>query len=181
MRDPLLEWLGRLTGALSAAGVEYAVAGGLAVSAWAEPRATVDIDLVIRGDPAVLTVVRATARDAGLLQTNARVRAFRRVRLLRMLVPPGADPEPIAVDLLLPGDALTDAVLHNAKPLQLGRRRVRFASAEDTVLLKLLRDSDQDRVDIRALAAAAKLDRPYLRGWAKRLGVLTRLRRVGLR
>ena len=52
-----------------------------------------------------------------------------------------------------------------------------FASAEDVILLELMRDSDQDRADVRAILAAQPIDRVYLRAWARRLRLLARLRR----
>ena len=54
----LFDELTSLAGALERAGIEYALAGGLAVAVWGVPRATQDIDLLVRGEalPAALEV-----------------------------------------------------------------------------------------------------------------------------
>lgn len=44
----LLEQLATIVKALDQAGVEYALVGGLAVAVWGAPRATQDIDLLVR-------------------------------------------------------------------------------------------------------------------------------------
>lgn len=44
----LLDQLVTVVGALEAAGIEHALVGGLAVAVWGVPRATQDIDLLIR-------------------------------------------------------------------------------------------------------------------------------------
>ena len=44
----LLDQLMTVVGALEAAGIEHALVGGLAVAVWGVPRATQDIDLLIR-------------------------------------------------------------------------------------------------------------------------------------
>jgi hypothetical protein len=48
----LYEELRSIVGALTTAGVPYALVGGIAVSIYATPRATEDIDLLISGDDA---------------------------------------------------------------------------------------------------------------------------------
>lgn len=178
--DRLLRWLAKLSAALAEERVPHAVAGGLAVAAWAEPRATVDIDLVVRPDEEAVAAARRACRAAGLLQTGRQIIAFRRLRMLRMLVPPEED-EPTSVDLLLLHEDLAADVLRRARALPLESRSLPTVSPEDLILLKLLRSSEQDRVDIRAIARACRLDRPYLERWARRLRILTRLRSAGLR
>src|SRR5207247_256884 len=74
--------LRRIAEALDAAGVAYALAGGLAVSIYTTPRATEDIDLLIRRedvDRAVRAVEPLDFRLAG-------GRAGRHVKLLEMRV-----------------------------------------------------------------------------------------------
>ena len=56
----LFDELTALVNALDQAGIEYALVGGLAVAVWGAPRATQDIDLLVRADalPAALEVAR---------------------------------------------------------------------------------------------------------------------------
>lgn len=177
----LVDWVAKLSRVFSAAGVEHALAGGLAVAVWARPRATVDIDLVILGDADSIAAVRAAGTQLGLLQTNRRITKFRRARLLRMAIPPTTTRETISIDLLLVDDGLAKSVMSRASARRIGGIDVPVVSAEDLILLKLLRLSDQDRADIRAIASEQRLDKRYLHRWAKRLRILTALRRVRLR
>ncbi len=50
MRMNVFDELVSVVGALHAGGVEYALVGGLAVTVWGAPRATKDIDLLVRGE-----------------------------------------------------------------------------------------------------------------------------------
>lgn len=76
------------------------------------------------------------------------------------------------MDLLLLAPELERAVLERALPTRILSRELRVASAEDVVLLKLMRLSDQDRADIGELARAQRLDRAYLERSAAALGLL---------
>jgi len=172
----LLRWVARLAATLERAEVRHALAGGLALALHGQPRATVDIDLVVAPDPTSIERARTACASLGILQTRRAIVAFKRLSMVRMLVPPSAGPEPIAVDLLLAPAALP--VLERARRHALGKQRIAVVSPEDLVLLKLLRASDQDVVDIRAVAAERALDRAYLEQRARALGVLTRLRRA---
>ena len=177
----LLEWVALVSRSLSEAGVGHALAGGLAVAVWARPRATVDMDLVVPTDEESIARARGALAAAGLIQTRRRKMQFKRLGLLRLAIPPDAERETIAVDLLLLRPDFAADVLARAEPRRLAGVEIPVASAEDTVLLKLLRLSDQDRADIKAIAAETALDGAYLRQWAASLRVLSRLRTVGLR
>lgn len=181
--DRLLGWLVALSTELRRAKVPHALAGGLAVAVWARPRATADIDLVVPGDDAAIASLRAAAHRAGLLQTGRRATKLRRITLLRMLAPPGGpgDPEPVAVDLLIVPPALQQLIFDRVREVTLRGAGVPVVSPEDAIVLKLLRFSAQDRVDIKAIAAEQRLDRRYLRARARALRVLSRLRGVGMR
>src|SRR5438128_12417240 len=107
----MLEWtavldlyveLRRIAEALDAAGVAYALAGGLAVSIYTTPRATEDIDLLIRRedfDRTVRAVEPLGFRPAG---RPMRV-AEGRMEIQRLIKIDGADVLPL--DLLMPVDA----------------------------------------------------------------------------
>lgn len=62
-RVTLLEQLATIIRALDVAGVEYALVGGLAVAVWGAPRATQDIDLLVR--PESVDAVVATIEPLG--------------------------------------------------------------------------------------------------------------------
>src|SRR5688572_13640805 len=69
----LFEELVALTAELDSTGVEYALAGGLTVAVWGAPRATKDIDLLVR--PESIGAAKAAARRGFTL--SAATRTFR--------------------------------------------------------------------------------------------------------
>lgn len=174
----LLDVLERLGTALEVAEASYALAGGLALAAWATPRATVDIDLALGAGE--LDAARRAAGSVGFVAVRKRPMALRRIQLDRLLMSPEHGASSLMLDLLVLPDELASAVMRRAVPLPLGGARLRVASAEDLVLLKLMRFSDQDRADIRALREARRLDARYLLRSAERMRLLSRLRKVGL-
>src|SRR5256884_9519168 len=107
----MLEWtavldlyveLSRIAEALDAAGVACALAGGLAVSIYTKPRATEDIDLLIRREDSDRTV--RAVEPLGFRPAGRPMRvAEGRMEIQRLLKIEGADLLPL--DLLIPVDA----------------------------------------------------------------------------
>lgn len=101
----LLDELLRTTRALDLAGIEHALVGGLAVAVWGAPRATKDIDLLVRRedlDRAVqvaiaqgfdIVALRMTFRDGMELQRVTRAREGELLTLDFLVV--NADLEPV--------------------------------------------------------------------------------------
>ena len=177
MSDTLLSWLARVSESLDEHEVPYAIAGGLGLAAWGCARATTDLDLVIASSDSAIGHAREAARAVGLLQHGRAVVRFKAISMLRMVAAPRAA-DVIPVDFIIIPTALEADLLARAQRLSLGSATAAFASAEDIVLLKLLRFSDQDRVDIRALAENNKLDRAYVTVHARALRVTSRLSRA---
>lgn len=177
----LIDWVAKLSSALSESGVDHALAGGLAVAVWARPRETAEIDLVIDGHRESIEAARTAGLACGLQETNRKLHAFRRVRLLRMTIPATSTRSAISVGFLLVPRSLEDSILTRAEDRMVNGTEVPIASAEDTVLLELLKFDEQDRADIRAISGEQHLDKRYLLRMARRLRVLGRLRRAGLR
>ncbi len=145
----LAEEFRALVGALEAARVEFAVCGGLAVAIHARPRATMDIDLLLRSDSveAAKEVARALGYsiDAGPMAIRPGVIEIQRLTK--------ADPDSgdlLSIDFLL--------VTRELEAVWAGRERVEWEYGELPVVsragliqMKRLRASGQDLDDIRAL------------------------------
>lgn len=178
MPEPdLLAWVVRLAEALRTAGVPHALAGGLALAVHGQPRATTDIDFVITSDPDAIARARKVLADLGILQTRRPIVRFQQISLLRVIAAPASSPEPIAIGFIVPPPEL-DAVLDRAVVMPVMATEVAVVSPEDLVLLKLLRSSAQDLVDIAAMAANHPLDRAYLARLARALRITPRLRKA---
>jgi len=136
--------------ALDEAGVPYALVGGLAVSIHATPRATEDIDLIIR--PEDLSRCAEVLGPLGYRSLSAPMRlAAGRVEIHRLT---HLDEDDFVVlDLLLATDAKLLSVLDGRVEVQVEGKALWLSSWEGLCLLKRLRGSPQDLADLAALGA----------------------------
>ena len=144
----LYEELRSIVGALDSAGVPYALVGGLAVSVYATPRATEDIDILISSGDAERAILALSPLGFRAPGPPFAV-AGGRLRIVRLLKFEGGDLLPL--DLLAPVDPalaplLSDRVVHD-----LGGRPVAVVGLGSLRALKRLRRSPQDMVDLEAL------------------------------
>lgn len=171
--EVLLDVVARLEGA----GIDYMLTGSVAMSIYAEPRMTRDIDIVVE-------LARADAeRVAGLFSPDYYVDAdavgsaiathgmFNVFHLARL----------VKVDLIVPAD--DEFQRHEFRGRQrhlLGGRVVWVIGKEDLVLAKLLwaapTGSALQLRDVQALVASG-VDEAYLGAWSARLGVQDLLRK----
>jgi len=140
--------LRRIVEALDAAGIAYALAGGLAVSIHTTPRATEDIDILIARadlDPVVRALQPAGFRPAGRpMQVAAG-----RLEIQRLTKINGADLLPL--DLLMPNDPALAALLTDRTSLTLEGHPLWVVGLGALRTLKRLRGSALDRADLEAL------------------------------
>ena len=144
----LYEELRAITSALENAGVTYALVGGLAVSIYATPRATKDIDILLA--PSDLNKLVAALRPLGYQDLAAPMR-FADGRLAIRRFTKLAGPEYLALDVLLPGDAELEKILERRQAAGGG---LWVAPVDGLIALKRLRSSPQDLADIAALTGA---------------------------
>jgi predicted nucleotidyltransferase len=160
--------LHRVADDLAALGVSWAVVGGFAVSARAEPRFTRDVDVAVAvagDDEAEATISRLTARGYRLIAMTEQD-AVGRLATVR-LVPTGTGDEgDIVVDVLFASSGIEPEIAAAAEAVELVPGLVvPVAQIGHLIALKLLARDDesrpQDRVDLLALrdaAGAADLD-----------------------
>jgi len=134
--------------ALDAAGIAYALVGGLAVSIYATPRATEDIDILLaRAD-----LSRAVERLAplGFRQAGAPMSvAGGRLEIQRLIKIEDRDLVPL--DLLVPNVAELASLLTDRQSIEWQEGPLSIASLAGLRALKRLRGSAQDRADLEAL------------------------------
>ena len=173
---PELLALQDLCSKLEGGGIAYMLTGSLAMSYYARPRMTRDIDIVVALEAA------AAAKLAGLLGTDYHADGEAIAEGFRLRRPCNVIHLPTVVKIdLIPrkeGDYRRTEFER--------RRKVNFAgvelwivSGEDLVLSKLewARDSGSELQmrDVRHLLEAP-LDKAYLEAWAARLGLAARLK-----
>jgi predicted nucleotidyltransferase len=118
--------------------LDYMVIGGLAVIVWGTQRLTKDVDIALAIDP------------------------WNVPQLLAVIGPQIAAILPDAAELAIETGIVR--FRHRAVDIDVAGRPVKFCTAEDLILHKLLADRDQDRYDIRTVIQRQEedLDREYL-------------------
>ena len=143
-----------LLSALNAHGVKYLVVGAYAVSIHAQPRATKDIDLLVKPD-----VENARAAYAALAQFGAPLEGLTAADFAG----PGSffrmGREPVAVDILseIPGvdfDAAWERRVEDVIDHATGTT-ANFLSRDDLIAAKLASGRQQDLADVEAIHKAA--------------------------
>ena len=145
----LLEEFRALVQALETGGVEFAVCGGLAVAIHAQPRATLDVDLLLPVDQVDGAKQIAGALgyriDAGLLVVRKGV-----VEIHRLSKPDPETGDLLSLDLLVVTPALS-SVWETRERVAWEHGTLPVVSRSGLVAMKRLRESGQDLDDIRAL------------------------------
>jgi predicted nucleotidyltransferase len=169
--DSIVELLDRL-------GHPYAVMGGIAVRAYAIPRATYDVDLTIAVDhsrlPELFTELRKLdfaipePYETGWIDRIAGMPLLKFKRYY--------DETTLDVDLFLEESEFQKEVMRRRVQVDAEGRKYWMVTAEDLVLFKLVADRLRDHVDVAdVLFMQGQLDKSYMRGWAKILEVEEKL------
>jgi len=153
---PLSTAIRQVCGDLEAAGLHYALVGGLAVSARAEPRLTRDIDVAIAvdKDDQAEAILHALSRRRYRVVTIVEQVRTKRLATARLVA------DRVVVDLLFASCGIETEVVARAELLEiLSGFRVPVAQVGHLIAMKLLARDDrqrpQDLDDIRALLAVA--------------------------
>lgn len=139
--------------------IPYMVIGGLANAVWGEPRATLNVAVTVwvedreiaRAIEDLTSGFRALDADPGAFVGRTRVLPLESGEGVRMDVIFG----------LLPFER---EAIRRACPIAIGGESIRFCTAEDLVLMKIISSRDRDQADVRAivLRRLADLDLAYL-------------------
>jgi len=155
--------LAKLARALDGAGIPYMVIGGQAVLVHGEPRLTRDIDITLGADSSALTRVLDLAKIIGLTPTVREVEEF--VQKTNVL-PLSDQPSAIRVDLIFSFTPYEAQAIRRAISLRVLDTPVRFATAEDLIIHKLVAGRPRDLEDVRGVVTRQKhLDETYLKHW----------------
>lgn len=151
--------LAHLTRVLNAARVPYMVIGGLANIIWGEPRATLDIDVTVWVlEPQIPEFVAILERHFTPLVENPS--AF--IRDTRVLPLEGANG--VRIDVIFGLLAFEEEAIARAATVEIAGVPVRFCTAEDLILMKIVSDRERDLADAQAIVhrRLPQLDRGYL-------------------
>jgi predicted nucleotidyltransferase len=159
--NPLVAALHRIAADLRAAGREWALIGGLAIGARAEPRTTRDVDLAVAVE---------SDRDAEALVFELQSRGYQTITAIEQeavgrlstvrLLPPGEGKSGVVIDLLFASSGIEPEIVRAAEKLEIVAGLVApVARTGHLMALKVLARDDrgrpQDLDDLRALLAEA--------------------------
>jgi hypothetical protein len=136
--------------AFDAAGIGYAVCGGLAYAIHVRPRATVDMDFLVQADGIagcreILASLGYTAHPRPMCFAGGRV------VIHRLWKPQATGRDVMIVDLLVANPEVMPGVWESRAQLRWEDFPVWVVSREGLVTLKRLRGSKQDAADIEGL------------------------------
>jgi hypothetical protein len=145
----LYEELKVIIAALENRGIEYALCGGLAMAVHSFPRATVDIDLLIRAED--LDEIKSIARNLEYtIEAQPMTFAKGAVEIRRISKIDKDTGFVLSLDMLLVTPA-TEAAWNSRTKFSWRNQVINVVSREGLIALKLLRNSGQDQDDIRNL------------------------------
>jgi predicted nucleotidyltransferase len=152
--------------ALETAGLPYAIVGGLAVSAWALPRSTRDVDLYVEMPSSMKSALQAELELRGfhVPALAAELQQFGVFRSKHLATG-------VFVDIFDAVGPLGASILERRQLLMMNSRKHWIVSPEDLVLLKAFSDRPRDFEDLVTLFAHlnSKLEHAYIDEWARLL------------
>lgn len=160
--NPIETALRHAAEALQAEGRRWALVGGVAVGARAEPRTTRDVDIAVevvddKDAEALVVALQSRGYEVVTVLQHAKTQRLATVRLRS----PAKTPREVLVDLLFASSGIEPEVVESAEDLVLGEgTRVPVASIGHLLAMKLLARDDrhrpQDWDDLRALLREAE-------------------------
>jgi Nucleotidyltransferase of unknown function (DUF6036) len=153
------EVLGDLAARLDARKIPYMVIGGLANAVWGVPRATVDIDITVVLDLGEIEALLAQLAPQYLARSSRPKELAEETHVLPLRHAGGTQ-----VDLILAMLPFEHEAVSRAVAVEIGGTSVRFCTAEDLVLLKIVSERERDLADVEALLRRRRteIDRSYL-------------------
>ena len=154
---------------LGEAGIEYMVIGGLANAVWGSPRSTIDIDCTVVLDPARAGRLLEMLGPAYHSRTNDPKGFAARTRVLPLRHRDG-----VQIDLIFAMLPFEEEAVHRAVEVIVKGISVRFCTAEDLVLHKIVSQRERDRQDVEEILGRRRssLDRSYLDPRVRELAAL---------
>jgi hypothetical protein len=147
----LVDELRMLVARLDEQKLDYALCGGMAMGVYGLARATIDIDLLIPSES--LDDVLSSAKALGY-NIRGKDMSFAKAEIRRVSKIDSTDGELLPLDLILVTPDNIE-VWESRVEAEWEGGKLSVVSAEGLIALKKLRGSDQDLIDIKALASGS--------------------------
>jgi predicted nucleotidyltransferase len=155
----------RIARALESANVPYMVIGGQAVLVHGRPRFTADIDITLGLGIESLEKLRAIADKLSL---KPAFKDFERIARQTNVFPVKEQPSNIRVDFIFSFTPYERGAIKRARSIVLGTTNVHYASAEDTIIYKIVAGRPIDIEDVKSIVnLQPDIDKNYIRKWLK--------------
>lgn len=146
--------------------INYAIIGAVATGIYAIPRVTYDIDIIVNIEKIKFIPFLERLQDSGF--------NFDREHLLKELKEGYLSEvyyKNIRIDILLPILPYFNQVIKRAATFKLWGNDIKFATAEDLIILKLISDRESDIKDVERIKdIQINLDVSYIKDCLKKLG-----------
>ncbi len=151
--------VGQAAAAFESLCIPYMLIGGLAVSVWGEPRATLDADFTVWTEPDDFEQTVLRLCESFQCLTRNPVEFTRGTRVLPVRTPQG-----IRMDIIFGSLSWEKEAIVRAQRKELSGRNVAVASVEDLIVMKLFSEREKDADDARRLLIRFRtdLDQGYL-------------------
>lgn len=162
MFEALLQLIAR---GLDSLGIPYMLIGGQAVLVHGEPRLTRDVDVTLGAGPEKLpAILDWVGRTGWQVLADSPAEFVARTLVLPCLEPASG----IRVDLIFSFSPYELQAIQRARLITVGKTVVRFASAEDLIIHKLVAGRPRDIEDVRSIVLKNPgLDTDYVRRWLR--------------
>lgn len=147
--------------ALAAAGIEHAFGGALALAYYAEPRATIDVDVNIFVEPSEHKRVFGALGPLGV-ERPPDDSGLERDGQSRWRW--GRNP----VDVFFANDALHEAMRRAVRSVPFGDAEIPILSPEHLAVCKILFDRPKDWIDLEQMLLSPELELAEIRAWLGR-------------
>jgi hypothetical protein len=158
---------------LAQSGIPIAVAGGIALSYWGNPRSTQDIDLAIYTDQ--FDPIRSILHEAGFAAKSSEEKDLGLFRLNQFEFDPVDAFVTVEIDLMVSDSEYYAQIAKRFVTVELAGvlLPIYVLSREDLVLHKVFSGRLIDQADVHQLLESHwdALDRPYLEQWSKALDI----------
>ena len=151
--------VGQAAAVFESLGIPYMLIGGLAVSAWGEPRATLDADFTVWTEPDDFEQTVLRLCESFQCLTRNPVEFTRGARVLPVRTSRGT-----RMDIIFGSLPWEREAIARAQQKELSGRSVAVASVEDLIVMKLFSEREKDADDARRLLIRFRtdLDQGYL-------------------
>jgi hypothetical protein len=144
---------------LESLGIPYMVIGGMANVVWGEPRATLAIDVTIWVDEGDIDSLPGRLADHFILLPDNPGDFIRQTRVLPLETAAG-----VRIDVIFGLLPFEQAAIARSVSRTVAGKPIRFCTAEDLVLHKIISEREQDLRDVQGILRrrSPEMDRDYL-------------------